>query len=261
MRNTWYCTIDCFENAATQTFAEMMTYEPEAPEVKHRVPLGLLMVSRGQLRPEQLRRALEQQRLAGRGKLGHWLQELGFSSEQQVTANLALQWACPVFPLRPGIVPACAWMLPLPLLESFRMLPVHFAPAAHSLYIGFTEKIDYVMLSHIERMLDCKTQPCIVSPQLLEKVLEQLREKPRSREIQFEVAMEPEEMARITRGYVAKLGAEEVRSTAYGHYVWLRLLHQKNATNLLFRSLPDDQSWIRGGSRTYGASIPAHCGR
>lgn len=235
MRNTWYCTIDCFEKAAGQLFVEMMEGTLEQPEVKHRVPLGLLMVSRGQLQPEQLGRALEEQRLAGHGKLGHWLQQLGFSTEQQVTASLALQWACPVFPLQGSVIPACAQMLPLPLLEAFRMMPVYYAGATRSLYIGFTEKVDYLMLSHIERMLDCKTQPCVVSPKALARILERLGEKPRASEVRFAAAMDADEMARITRGYVAKLGAEEVRSTAYGDYLWLRLLHGRNATSLLFR--------------------------
>jgi len=235
MHNTWYCSAECFESGAAQAFAEMLARIAEQSPVKHRVPLGLVMISRGQLSPQHLRVALEAQRVAGRGKLGYWLKELGFSTQQQVTSSLALQWASPVFALRSTFVPGCARILPLPLLESFRMLPVHYVAATHALYIGFAEKIDYVMLSGIEQILDCRTRPCIVNPEALEKILEQLRQRPRSGEIQFHARIEPEEMARITREYATKLGAEEVRSIVCGEYLWLRLVGGRSATSLLFR--------------------------
>jgi hypothetical protein len=235
MQNTWYCTPECFENGAAQHFAEMLAQPGEQAPVKHRIPLGLLMISRGQLTSPQLRHALQVQRSAGHGKLGHWLKELGFSGEQQITAGLALQWACPVFALSSSIVPVCVSMLPLPLLESFRMLPVHYVAATRSLYIGFAEKIDYVVLNAIEQMLDCRTHACMVAPGALEDILEQLRQRARPGEICFAAPTDPEEMARITRGYVTRLGAEGVRARACGNYIWLRVRGRRSATSLLFR--------------------------
>ena len=43
-------------------------------------------------------------------------------------------------------------------------------------------------------------------------------------------------MARITCGYVLKLGAEEVRAVACGGHVWVRLSAGPDVANLLFRS-------------------------
>ena len=68
----------------------------------HRVPLGLLLLSRQQLTAAQLRTALEAQRAAGQGKIGEWLRQLGFVTELQVTAALARQWSCPVLITGPG---------------------------------------------------------------------------------------------------------------------------------------------------------------
>ena len=49
-------------------------------------------------------------------------------------------------------------------------------------------------------------------------------------------------MARITCSYVLKLGAEEVRAVACGHYIWVRLCAGRDIANLIFRrpdSLPE----------------------
>jgi len=91
-----YCQEDCMECALTDALRRLRSVSPRgfAP---HRVPLGLVLLSREQLTAEQLRTGLEAQRSAGRGKIGEWLQTLGFASEQQVTCALARQWACPVW--------------------------------------------------------------------------------------------------------------------------------------------------------------------
>jgi len=91
-----YCREDCMERALTDALRRLRsvaqrTYAP------HRVPLGLLLLSRQQLTAEQLRAGLAAQRSAGRGRIGEWLQTLGFASEQQVTSALARQWSCPVW--------------------------------------------------------------------------------------------------------------------------------------------------------------------
>jgi hypothetical protein len=45
-----------------------------APEIhRHRIPLGLVMLEQGWITSGQLRQALEAQRAAGAGRLGHWL--------------------------------------------------------------------------------------------------------------------------------------------------------------------------------------------
>ena len=90
-----YCQDECMERALLDALRRIRS-AAKRTLAPHRVPLGLLLLSRQQLTVEQLRAALQAQRTAGRGRIGEWLQTFGFASEQQVTAALARQWSCPV---------------------------------------------------------------------------------------------------------------------------------------------------------------------
>jgi len=105
--------------AARQIFTRMANAIDRQNSVPHRIPLALLMLSRGQLIQEKLLWPLRAQRSAGRYKIGYWLEELGFATEQQVTSALALQWGCPVFALSAEAEPSCARMLPVCMMEFF----------------------------------------------------------------------------------------------------------------------------------------------
>jgi hypothetical protein len=104
-----YCREDCMEQALTDALRRRRSVSQSA-QAPHRVPLGLVLLSRQELTAEQLQAGLAAQRSAGRGKIGEWLQTLGFASEQQVTSALARQWSCPVW--RPSTLHAEAFLYP-----------------------------------------------------------------------------------------------------------------------------------------------------
>lgn len=230
-----YCAPQCFQNAAQACFSRACRVTAVPQPIRHRIPLGLLMLSRGQLTNGQLRSALEAQQENGRHRLGELLEKLGFASEEQVTAALGLQWSCPVLTRRVSSDEACARLLPFRLLESFRMLPVQFVPATRILYMAFCDGIDYSALYGIEQMLDCRTEACLISRSAMEQALEGIGHERRSGDLLFESWRDPGEMARITCGYVLKLGAEEVRIVGCGDYIWVRLEIDREVQNLMFR--------------------------
>ncbi|MGB7586754.1 MAG: hypothetical protein WBM11_18070 [Terriglobales bacterium] len=203
------------------------------------MPLGLLMISRGQLTNPQLRSALEAQRVHGHHRLGEWLEKLGFATEQQITAALARQWACPVLTPSANCDPGCTRLLPYHLLENSRMLPVQFVSATRTFHLAFCDGIDYVALYAIEQMLDCRTQPCLATRSAVAQALQQLGHERRSGDMLFEGWREPSDLARITCGYVLKLGASDVRLAGYGSFIWARLSSGQDIANLLFHRPPN----------------------
>jgi Type II secretion system (T2SS), protein E, N-terminal domain len=192
------------------------------------------MLSRQQLTNRQLRSALETQAISGR-RLGECLEKLGFASEQQVTAALGLQWACPVLTLRDFPDWACADRLPYRLLESFRMLPVQFVAATRTFHIAFCDDIDYRALFAIGQMLDCHTEACLISRSAMDRALEQIGRERGPGDFLFEGWRQAPEMARITCSYVLKLGARDVRVVTCGGIIWARLNTGKDVAHLLFR--------------------------
>lgn len=234
-----YCSPGCFESAVQQHFERLCVTALSAPPVCHRVPLGLLMISRGQLTNPQLRSALEAQRESGQHRLGEWLERLGFATEQQVTAALAQQWACPLLSTNLSRDPHCTRLLPYRLLESFHILPVQFVAATRTFHLAFGDGIDYSALYAIEQMLDCRTQVCLSTRSGVEQALQLLGQERRPRELVFEGRRDASEMARIACGYVLKLGAEQVRLAACRGFTWARLSTGCDVADLLFCQPPE----------------------
>jgi len=237
-----YCAPQCFEYAARQCLAHICDTDAPVQPVRHRIPLGLLMLSRGQLSNRQLRSALEAQQTSGRHRLGEWLEKLGFATEQQVTTALGLQWACPVLATRVSPASRCVRLIPFRILESYRMLPIQFVENTRTFYVAFSEGIDYAVLYAVEQMLECRTEACLVSRSTMDETLEQIGRDRSAGDLLFEGWRHPPEMARITCGYVLKLGAEDVRVVACGCYIWVRLSAGREIANLIFRrpgSLPE----------------------
>jgi hypothetical protein len=235
LHEAWYCSAECFEQAAKECFAAARLPVVQAPPVRHRIPLGLLMLSRDWLTVSQLRAALEAQRIQGSGALGHWLEKLGFASEAQVTAALGLQWACPVLPHLGGEDSRCSAMVPFRLQEQFCMLLVQFVPSARTLHVAFSQRVEYTALYAIEQVLRYRTEACLLGHSQMERALERVGREPPPGEMLFEGWRDVGEMARITRSYVMQVGGRAVRAAACGDYIWVRLQGVSDATNLLFR--------------------------
>jgi hypothetical protein len=233
-----YCLDRCLELALLDSLRRI----PPAPRRaagSRRIPLGLLLLARQQLTAEQLRQALAAQRTAGRGRIGEWLQELGFVSATQITAALARQWACPVLQAQSlALAPASSRIprLPFALLESFAMAPVDYVPATATLHIAFGEGIDYTVLYAIEQMLGCHTEPCLVLPNVLRQNLAgHFGRRPES-EVVFDRVADTAELARIIHSYSVGAAAAEIRLAACGSYLWVRLLRpERHPLDLLLR--------------------------
>ena len=219
------CCLDCCFEPALADALSQVSRAPVRATVRHRIPIGLLLVSRQQLSGAQLRTALEAQQAAGHGRIGEWLQNLGYASEAQVTAALARQWSCPVLRGETlGMPSPSAPHIPWSLMRWLEMAPVDFVASTRTLHLAFADGPDYRVLYALEQMLDCRTEPCLVRPSILRRHFEQLAEARQESEVLFERIGDIAEFIRIIRSYAIRLGAAEVRLGGCGAHVWVRLL-------------------------------------
>jgi hypothetical protein len=233
LEQAWYCAEGCLERAAAGLLAaKTSTVRHQA--AAYRMPLGLLMVSRGDLDLKQLRVALQKQAMAADGRIGEWLQRLGFSTEQQVSAALSIQWACPTLRIIPEAQAYYAGLLPHTLQEAYSVLPVHFAESSRVLHIGFADRIAHRLLYAVEKMLCCRTVPCLVTASAYQEAIRRIPTSAGFNEAAFESVSDPREMSRIIAAYVNRCGAVEVRIHSCGEYMWARLLSGDEHFNLLF---------------------------
>jgi Type II secretion system (T2SS), protein E, N-terminal domain len=236
VQGRWYCSAGCFEDATAQTLAQMMRVPDEPFKRLHRIPLGLVLLGRGVITNEQLKSALTAQRDAGSDKLGRWLVRLGVASPRDVSLALASQWGCSVFPLdRDRRYRECSHMLPLAILESYRMLPVHFLSDTNLLFLAFSEEIDHTAIYATEQLLGSRTQPCVVSEVEMESAFDELRTVARPGEVVFETLWDPSEMAHAVRNYATELDAREISIARPRGFVWARLKNVHSRWDMVFR--------------------------
>jgi len=261
LQGAFYCQPQCLETALMNQLSQLRLMVP-APQPPNRIPLGLLMVARGKLTHDEVRAALEAQRSARHGKIGEWIEKLGFATEQEVTTALALQWGCPVATsVDPSTVQSLG-NIPLPILESFQMLPINYASSSNTLYLAFGERVDYAALYAIEKILLCHTQPCVAGRKTVARQLEFMHQLSRPTDVEFGPMSDLVEMARIASSYTARLSPEEVRLSRIGRFIWLRLdVHpelrprtRSVSTNLVFRLASDSP---RPSARLFREMPPA----
>ena len=102
LQQRWYCSVDCFQAGLFRRLEATGATRPRPAPQPNRIPLGLLLLSQGNISRSQLGEALILQKTTKSGKLGEWLVRMGAVSEQQVTSALAVQQRCPVFAATDG---------------------------------------------------------------------------------------------------------------------------------------------------------------
>ena len=241
----WYCSPECFEQALAFTLGQLLPLTAQSPVLTHRVPLGLLMLSRGLVNDEQLKRALKAQKDSGGGRVGEWLRHMGAVNEEQVTQTLGLQWSVPVFPLSQSRrFLECAHLVPYPLLEAAEMVPVHYLPGSQYLYVAFIDHINFSALCSVEKMLECHTEPCLALQSQLHRALKELRDKPCPTEILVGNISDPAEMASAIFSHVERQGSADVRISGFNGFAWARILSPPKYTDLLFRATRNEPEII-----------------
>jgi hypothetical protein len=207
------------------------------------MPLGLLLVNRGAISVKQLHEALALQRNSGVGRIGEWFCEMGAVSEEVLTAALAQQWGCPVFPLdHVGADLTVAGLLPLPLLEAARSVPAHVSDDGKSLHLVFGERLDHTLLYAAEKMLNCRTFACIAPERIISESLDRLRHQADRSGPCFETVREPDQTTLIISNYAIELRATALVLARAAAHIWVRFYRGTATRDLLFRVLPENNS-------------------
>jgi hypothetical protein len=236
-----FCFPECLERELLPRLKHIQSPD-QMPLNSRRLPLGLLMISRGELTAEQLRQALELQKRKRTERIGDCLLQLGYARKQTISAALARQWSCPVIKTIPLGVGGCT--IPFHLLRKFHMVPVHFSNDHRVLHLAFAERIEYRALFAIEQVLGCKTEACLATREQVEAALDYTEAQTSRGETLFEDITGPEQMTRIVSSYISMMHATEIRVTSCGNLFWIRIFGRDLSADLLFsRTAERDSSF------------------
>jgi hypothetical protein len=154
----WCCSEACTHVVVDMALEREMDGRGSAAENhRPRLPLGLVMLERGWITNHQLRGALEAQKAAGGGRLGHWLASKQGVSPTLVTRALGLQWSCPVLPVELHDLEGLTPLVPRLFIDAFGALPLRVA-ANRILYLGFEDRLDPALALAVERITGLRVE-------------------------------------------------------------------------------------------------------
>lgn len=161
----WGCNAKCLAVIIRRSLRREggnLSVQMQAPGPhRHRIPLGLVMLSQGWITQAQLRRALDAQRSSGEGRIGEWLVRESSTSPAQVTRALAIQWSCPVLPIDGFTPSAMALTMPRVFVEELGLLPLRVA-GSRILYLAFNDRLDASASFALERMSALRVESGLV---------------------------------------------------------------------------------------------------
>lgn len=232
--NQWYCGADCLAAGARSTLAalasERVARMPRAP----RLPLGLVLLSKGILNDEQLRAAAAHCRWSGE-ELDAALLRQGQVTEKQLTAARAVQWGCL------GLAPEHTGRmveidLPRSILESCEAVPLHYSATGKRVLLGFVRRPDHGLLGAIERMTGCRAEPCFISSAEFSEQMERITFVPDYEEsvVNDPGGLAPERMARTVARYAVRVAATAAAFTRCHDSIWARVSGKRGIADVVF---------------------------
>ncbi len=121
-------------------------------------PLGQMLIDKGLLKPEQLQRALDEQKRSNNQKLlGEVIVELRFCTEDQVTECLAQSYGVPYARISPRVCdPKVIGIVPKEFLEKHFVLPLFLVEGV--LTVAVSEPTNVFLAEEIERVSGYQAQ-------------------------------------------------------------------------------------------------------
>ena len=162
----WACSRECtYSRVRSAILRETLDRGAHADSYSHRIPLGLTLLKQGWVEASDLKKALQQQRDAGGGRIGSWLIRNGVATEETVTRGLGLQWNCPVLCCGTLEPQRLVSFVPRLFVDAFGVLPLRVA-AGKLLYLGFEQSLDPALSLAIEKMTGLQVESGVVPTSL-----------------------------------------------------------------------------------------------
>ncbi len=235
----WNCSPLCTEERMRLAVRrELEGHGNGARAYRHRMPLGLVMMEQGWITSGQLKQALEAQKAAGGGRIGHFLTRQQGISEELVTRALSLQWSCPVLPLGFHDPEALSSLMPRLFVDAFGALPLRLA-GGRLLYLGYEERPDAVLALALERMSGLRVESGLVRGSEFGVAHERMLNASFPRIELLEAVSEPALVRALAR-IVERVRPLESRLVRVHDCLWLRMWRKIQAGPIPDRSSVED---------------------
>lgn len=217
----WLCSPACTRARVEELLRRELAQANPASSHRHRIPIGLVLLTQGWITHEQLRQALKAQREGSGMRVGEWLIAHQGLDEARLTQALGIQWNCPVFrPDRNGDDSAMT-AVPRLLSESFGFVPLRLTSTG-ILYLAFEDRIDPSIALAIERITSLRVECGLLSGTSFQEAQGRILQRhfPRTRMIEAESF---DLLAGALVSHIEKSKPAESRLVRVRDLFWLRL--------------------------------------
>ena len=232
VRDTWYCSPDCFAAAARTTMALLSSRSVVEMPRNPRLSLGLALLSKDLLTEDQLRSATLMSQREG-VSLEVTLLETGLATEKNLAVARAVQWGYPVLAqdLSGQLVQSD---LPSTLLRAYSAVPLHYSPKGKRLVLGFVRRVEHSFLQSIEQITGFRAEPCFITPAEFNEQMERVAAPAGYEEALVEEPRDVAQMARKLGGFAVEFNAIEVRFTKCNPFIWARIWGRRGTVDVIF---------------------------
>lgn len=171
-----FCSDSCLQMHFEYTLAEK--WRRLQMEKNRRIPrpkLGTILMQTAFITRDQLHEAIRLQEQAREGRIGEWLQRLGFVEEHQITAALARQYGLPLINLNIADTnTAAVRMIPGKVARCSGLVPVGFDDNQTSLRVAVTAPVNFTSQEAVRRMVGMGIVPYVGDQSAIQGLLEKL---------------------------------------------------------------------------------------
>lgn len=214
------CVLGLVEAAVGRELRDAVNHDMPSQH-RHRVPLGLMMLSQGWITQAQLQKALSAQRENGTGRIGDWLKSECGLSAAQIMRGVSMQWGCPVLCVEGFSPDLMALVLPKIFVERLGVLPLRVA-GSRILYLGFSERLDASTALATEQMAQLKVESGVVDADQFEAARSKLLACDGA-ELKVETTRDKDSMATRITAILEQKRPIESRLVRLHEYYWLRM--------------------------------------
>lgn len=220
----WLCSPACTRARIEDLLRREQSEAHPVSVHRHRVPIGLVLLTQGWITHEHLKEALEAQRNGANMRLGEWLVANRGLSEARLTQALGLQWNCPVFSLERHGSGLPVTIIPRLLAESFGFVPLRLT-ATGILYLAFEDRIDHSLTLAVERMTSLRVESGLLSASEFSRAQQNFSQG-RFTPARMIEAGSLDLLAEAFTRHVEKRQPSQARLVRLHDLFWLRLWHQ-----------------------------------
>ena len=159
--------------------SQIESWEPVPAERALRMPLGLILLSRGWISHRELQEALAAQRRAQNGRIGEWLRRLHGISEETITKALGIQWNCAVLPLGMQGLELTRPLIPAFLRKRYGLALLRQG-SDRTLYLAGKHRAEHAAARAMEHMLREPVHAAFLEDQCVETLRTRMPPIPRS---------------------------------------------------------------------------------